>query len=259
MSGHLPIQLSAPPAHPPELVEADRSYLVRWGRREIGCAFLATALSCLCLVLAAAHHRGGWMWLLAPILPASALSILFFRNPRRHPPAGTGLLLAPADGRVIEVAEVEEPEYIRGPALKVGIFLSIFDVHVNRAPASGRVEYLRHRDGLHLDARNDRSRTENESQAIGLLSSESGIPAATRLLVRQVSGAIARRIVCPLEEGQELERGRLIGMIKYGSRTELFVAALPGSPLPEVQVGVGDPVLGGETVLYRYPAEAVRP
>ncbi len=154
-----------------------------------------------------------------------------------------------------EVCRADEPDFIRGPALKVGIFLLIFNVHFNRTPVSGRVEYLKHQDGLHLDARDPRSGRESESQAIGIASQGDGqgdkLPAGARVLVRQVSSAIARRIICPLKGGQTVERGRIIGMIKYGSRTELFLAMPAGGPSVEPLVKVPDKVKAGENGIWR--------
>ena len=162
---------------------------------------------------------------------------------------------------------VEEGEFIRGPALKVGIFLSIFDVHVNRAPAESRVDYLRYRPGDFLDAREERSKIENESQSIGSTLTGPGPERGLRTLVRQISGAIARRIICPLTVDTTVRRGGLIGMIKYGSRTELYLqdpgatdsagtakrarerASEDGSW--EVSVRIGQHVRGGKTVIFR--------
>jgi len=240
--------------HPPDLLAAERHYLVRWGWPQVGLVGAAAAAGSAGLGLLAARHSALWLLLLVPLAAASGLSVLFFRNPGRRIPAERGVLLAPADGRVVEVATVEEPEYLGGRALKVGIFLSIFDVHLNRAPCSGRVEYLRRRPGRFLDARNPRSSRENEAQAVGIRRDDSGGPPGVKVLVRQVAGAIARRIICPLREDQPVERGRLLGMIKYGSRTELLVSTPPGGRAPEVQVRLGDHVAAGETVLYRYPS-----
>ncbi len=243
----------APPrGHPPELVREEGPYIVRWGRREAGLAALGTALLAGLAAALAAWSSPWWLVSLALVLPAGALGVLFFRNPARMVPGGPGILVAPADGRVVEVEEVEEAEYIGGPALKVAIFLSIFDVHLNRAPCSGRVEYLCRREGKFLDARNPDSARQNERQAIGILRGDRGGPPGARVLVRQVAGAIARRIVCPLEEGQEVERGRLVGMIKYGSRTEVLVSVVPGGPRLESLVKVGDKVRAGASSILGY-------
>jgi phosphatidylserine decarboxylase len=245
-------QQAAPATHPADLIDAESPYIVRWGWKEAGMAALGTALASGLAIGLAAWSSPLWLISLAMILPVGGLGVLFFRNPRRKIPDGPGILVAPADGRIVEVGTVVEEEYIAGPALKVSIFLSIFDVHLNRAPCSGRVEHLVHRDGQHLDARNPLCASQNERQSIGLARGEPwGAPGA-KVLVRQISGAIARRIVCPLRAGQAVERGRLIGMIKYGSRTEILVSTPPGIARLEALVKVGEKVRAGESVLFRY-------
>ncbi len=174
------------------------------------------------------------------LLGALALANLaFFRNPRRTAPPGDGLVLAPADGRVVEVAEVEDPEGFVGPSLRVAIFLSIFNVHVNRAPVSGKVRAVRRagtdfRAAFRSDAsqRNVRLRLDLET------------PGGARVGLVQITGLIARRIVCYAAEGDQLERGAPYGLICYGSRVEVY---LP--PAADVRVRVGDRVRGGSSVL----------
>ncbi|MCZ6691226.1 MAG: phosphatidylserine decarboxylase [Planctomycetota bacterium] len=251
MSGSTKTSSDEPALHPRLLQEADRAYLVRWGSREMllsGAMALASTAGILHL---AYWHSPYWAALLLPVLPLGGLLILFFRNPRRQVPDGPGLMVAPADGTVVEVEPVEEPEYLEGEALKVSIFLSILNVHVNRAPASGQVEYVRHRPGRHLDARSSRCSRENESQAVGIRLDERESTPGLKILMRQISGAIARRIVCPLATGHAVTRGGLVGMIKYGSRTELFVPSVPAGKVLRVLVQVGDRVVGGETVIFR--------
>jgi len=183
------------------------------------------------------------------VLGLGVFLVAFFRNPRRVPPRGPGLLVSPADGTVTDIERVEETEFLREPAVRIGIFLSLFNVHVNRSPASGSVAWLRRRRGAFHDARTEAARAENESQDIGIVRDDEGGPAGVRLLVRQVAGAIARRIVCPLEEGMALDRGGLVGMIKFGSRTELYI---PESSGAEVLVEVGSRVKGGTTVIAEF-------
>ncbi len=238
--------------HPPELLAQERSYIVRWGMKEAFLVASGTVLFSVLLGILGALSSPYWLLLLVPVLFIGVTGVLFFRNPIRRIPSAGDLFLAPADGKVVEVSTVNESEYVGGEASKVGIFMSIFNVHLNRAPCSGRVEYLCHRSGKFLDARNTNASRENESQAIGILRDDSGGPSGVRVLVRQVAGAIARRIVCPLREGLHLEQGRLIGMIKFGSRTEVFVAKRPGDPPTEILVKVGDRVRAGRSVLFRY-------
>ena len=239
------------PTHPADLVAIAGIYLVPWGKREMTLVGAGTVLLAAVVVLLAARLGVFWLLALVPILAVGGWGLLFFRNPRRTVPQEPGLFVAPADGRITDVGRVKETEYIGGPAWKVGIFLSVFNVHLNRAPCTGRVDFLRHRNGKYLDARNPASARENESQAIGILRADRGGPQGKRVLVHAISGAIARRIVCPLQTGQALERGGIIGMIKFGSRTELFVAEDPANPL-EILVKIGDAVKAGQTVICRY-------
>ena len=172
------------------------------------------------LAIAAALLATPWPWI--AIVPAALglFSINFFRDPERRPPGGDETLVSPADGTVTDVIEMDEPEYLKARAVRVGIFLSVFDVHVNRAPASGRIEWISYRKGKFLDARKKECATENEANWIGLAPERPGAP---RLLVKQISGAIARRIVFPFETGSRFARGERLGMIKFGSRTELYI------------------------------------
>ena len=166
----------------------------------------------------------------------------FFRNPQRIPPAGE-MLISPADGKVIAVEEVSDEVYIDGPAVRIQIFLSVFNVHVNRIPAEGVVEHLRHIDGEYRNAIGASSREVNERQEIGIRTPQ-GVP----LLIRQIAGLIARRIVCPLQVGEEVERGFDFGMIRFGSQTEIVIPPRDGVPF-QVSVAVGQKVQGGKTIL----------
>lgn len=219
----------------------DRLPFTRWGLAEL---FLIGG-SLLCLTLLAL-----WLAWYTAIAPAVCLALVawFFRNPRRRIPDDPGLLVSPADGRVAEVARIEHDEFLGGPAVRIGIFLSIFNVHINRVPSRGRVIELRYHPGEFLNALNPASSLRNENMWIGLEEEESP---HRRLVVRQIAGAIARRIVCGLRPGEVLERGQAFGMIKLGSRTELI---LPAAGDPHVEVRVGQAVKAGSTVLARYPA-----
>jgi len=186
----------------------------------------------------------GSAWPLAGLVPAAAVPafvVSFFRNPRRHPPAGDGLALAPADGRIVCIDECREESFIAGPAIRIGIFMSVFDVHANRAPCAGRVAWTEHRPGGYRNAMRARASQENESNAIGLVR-----PGGGRVVVRQIAGAIARRIVCIVRPDVAVSQGEMIGMIKFGSRTELYV---PADGRFEVRVRTGDRARAGETVL----------
>jgi phosphatidylserine decarboxylase len=163
-------------------------------------------------------------WRLAAAVPGVLLALVmwFFRDPPRHVPQAAGLLVSPADGKVVEITELENHEYVGGPAVKIGIFLTIFNVHVNRAPCPARVLKLHYSPGKFLNAMDPESALVNENLWIGMEETE---PPHRRLVVRQISGAVARRIVCGLRPGQEVQRGEKFGMIKLGSRTELIVPA----------------------------------
>ncbi len=170
--------------------------------------------------------------------------ISFFRDPERTIPADPQALVSPADGTVTHVDEVDEADFPGGRAFRVGIFLSVFNVHVNRVPRPGRVLALRYFPGRFEDARTIECATVNEQLWIDL-----GEGPANRLVrVKQIAGAIARRIVCWLRLGEEVRLGERLGMIKFGSRTEVF---LPADAVEEVLVKPGDKVKGGSTVLLR--------
>jgi phosphatidylserine decarboxylase len=169
----------------------------------------------------------------------------FFRDPRRDCPSDANLLLAPADGRVTDI-EVVENDYIQGQALRIGIFLSIFNTHINRAPCNAKVVAVTHKPGEYINAMNVKSGQVNESNDVALVRTDTP---NDRLLVRQISGAIARRIVCTARPEQVLVAGEKFGMIKFGSRTELYIPHAEGlKPL----VQIGDKVKAGLTPLLRY-------
>ena len=206
-------------------------------------------------ILACAILFGGGAvaaWLVHPLLaiPAAALlvfSLSFFRDPARPIPGDAATIVSPADGRVADVVAVDEAPFVGGRAWRVGIFLSVFDVHVNRVPLAGTVRHRAARSGGFLDARDERCIAENEAVEIGLEVPRAG-EAPVRVLVRQITGLIARRIVCPVQVGDAFERGERFGMIKFGSRTEIFVS---DGDLAELMVKVGDRVKGGSSVIGR--------
>ncbi len=161
----------------------------------------------------------------------------FFRNPQRITPQDEKAIISPADGRVIKIEEVEERGILRGKARKVSIFMNIFNVHVNRIPCTGKVTKILYHKGQFLSADLDKASELNERNSI-LIEAADG----HRILTIQIAGLIARRIVCWVEEGMVLERGQRFGLIKFGSRLEVFM------PLDaRVDVKVGDKVRAGET------------
>lgn len=195
----------------------------------------------------------GWALWVAPSGPArwavavAAVLLLgfvvnFFRNPRRLPQGGEDCLVSAADGVVADIMEVDEPAFIGGRAVRIGVFMNVFDVHVNRACASATVVWLRYKPGRFLDVRHPGASHANEALDLGLELTD-----GTKLMLRQISGWIARRIVCTHGIGDRLQRGEVFGMIKFGSRVELWI------PLgrAEVSVKVGQRVLAGETIVAR--------
>jgi phosphatidylserine decarboxylase len=190
-------------------------------------------------------------WLAVAALAVSGLLIVwFFRSPPRHAPTAAGLVVSPADGKVVAIDEIEHDEFVGGPAVQIGIFLSIFNVHINRAPVAGRVVGVRYKKGKYLNALRPESARENEQLAVRM--QETAAP-YRRYVVRQITGAIARRIVCWLKPGDELARGEEFGMIKLGSRTELV---LPREAGLAIRARLGDKVHAGTSVLAEYEQPA---
>jgi len=182
-----------------------------------------------------------WIWVLA-----------FFRDPKRSSGFAPGELCSPADGTITEISEIDHHDVLGGPAVRIGMFLSLFNVHVNRMPCSGIVRSLSYRAGEFLDARHPESGRRNECNAV-LIDPDDGLPGPVE--VRQIAGKVARRIVCNAAANERLAIGSKFGMIKFGSRTELIIPRLPDTV---VAVGPGDRVRAGLTVLARQPVSAMR-
>lgn len=204
--------------------------LTEYGADELLLALVACAAAAFALRLL--HPWSA----LAPLVPF-AIVVWFFRDPERRAPEDPELLLAPADGTVTDVEEVDEPEFIGGKALRIGIFLSPFNVHVNRSPCAGIVRHVNYKPGDFIPAYNAEAARRNESIGLGLET-----PAGLRLLVKQISGVLARRIVCQAYRGDALARGQRYGMIKFGSRTELYI---PVAAVAVCTVTPGSKVRGG--------------
>jgi len=171
--------------------------------------------------------------------------ISFFRDPPRKIPDDSHCIVSPADGVVVDITPLAQYDFIDGPAVRIGIFLSIFNVHINRAPLSGRVVELHYHPGEFLNAMRPESAERNEFMWIGF---EQTDPPAQRFAVRQISGMLARRIVCTLQPGQTVTKGEKFGMIKLGSRTELI---LPAGAV-EIVAKVGDSVRAGSQIVARW-------
>jgi phosphatidylserine decarboxylase len=197
-------------------------------------------LAILFFLALAALFFSAWISLL--LLALIFYTLFFFRDPERNIPTDSNAVVAPADGTVKDISEVEETEILETKMLRVGIFLSIFDVHTNRAPIDGRIIYRQHREGLCVDARSAECSEKNEAMTWAFENPR------TTLVVRQLTGAIARRIVAWADVGDQLVKGDRFGMIRFGSRTEVYL------PLAaNVLVKVGDHVAGGSTIIARLP------
>jgi phosphatidylserine decarboxylase len=196
--------------------------------------------------IAATVHGYGWTSALGILFLLLWLGgIAFFRDPERMSPTERDVMLAPADGKVTEISMLDEHPDIGGPATRIGIFLSIFSVHVNRSPCSGTVKAVRYQPGRFVDARRPDSGIINESNTIVI---EPDNPQDGPVVVRQIVGAVARRIVCSLRVGDRVTAGERIGLIKFGSRTELI---LPGHDRYTPSVRIGDGAVGAMTILAR--------
>jgi phosphatidylserine decarboxylase len=197
-------------------------------------------LAILALVALVSLLFSAWLFLFPLIL--IAYTFYFFRDPERVIPADENAVVAAADGTITDIVEVDETEILKIKMRRVGIFLSIFDVHTNRAPIDGRIIFRQHREGLCVDARRPECSEKNEAMIWAFEN-----PRAT-IVVRQLTGAIARRIVAWLAVGDDVKKGERFGMIRFGSRTEVYL------PLTAtVLVKVGEHVAGGSTTIARLP------
>ena len=194
---------------------------------------------------AIALGRRSWpLWLVAFLLTLLALWVAyFFRDPERTGERGDDLVIAPADGRVVMITEVDEPAFLHGRAVRISIFMNVFNVHVNRYPVSGTIKYVHYNPGKFLNAAVEKSSLENEQMSVGL-EARSG-----KVLVRQIAGLIARRIVTYSKEGETVEQAQRMGLIRFGSRVDVFM------PLDAVvRVKIGDMTIAGTTVIADMPA-----
>jgi phosphatidylserine decarboxylase len=183
-------------------------------------------------------------WPLAVLLAVVAIWVVaFFRDPIRPGPRGERYVVAPAEGHVVYVTQIDEPMYVKERAVRISIFLSVFDVHVNRYPVDGTVELVHYNKGKFLHAADEKASLHNEQSSIGIRGPHG------RVLVRQIAGLIARRIVTDAKPGDRVKQGDRLGLIRFGSRTDIF---LPLSAKAVVKVKPGDKVLVGGTVLAEY-------
>ena len=187
------------------------------------------------------YETTGW-WIAAVLWTLLAIWVVaFFRDPERGGQRGERLILAPADGKVVGIVETEEPNFFHGRALRISIFMNVFNCHVNRYPASGTVQYRHYNPGKFGHAASEKSSLDNEQSSVGLVTQRG------RVLIRQIAGLIARRIVTDHEVGTRVQQGERLGMIRFGSRVDLF---LP--PDTRVLVKSGDSTLVGVTVVAEW-------
>jgi len=183
-------------------------------------------------------------WPLSVLLAIVGIWVIaFFRDPIRPGPRGERYVVAAGEGHVVHVIETDEPMYVKESAVRISIFLSVFDVHVNRYPVDGAVELVHYNKGKFLHAADEKASLENEQLSVGIRGPRG------RVLVRQIAGLIARRIVTDPKPGDRVKQGERLGLIRFGSRTDVF---LPLSARPVVKVKPGDRVLVGGTVLAEY-------
>ena len=199
---------------------------------------IAWLLALGAIALGAARHSLGWYLGAVPLVIVALWVVYFFRDPERTGERGDTLVVSPADGLVVMIADVEEPSYIAGNATRISIFMNVFNVHVNRYPVNGTVRFLKYNKGKFLHAAHEKASLDNEQLSVGI---ESG---SRRILVRQIAGLVARRIVNYAKNGDAAEQGVRMGIIRFGSRVDVFIP--PGSA---VRVKVGERTVAGTTVL----------
>jgi phosphatidylserine decarboxylase len=199
-------------------------------------------LSLLAVACVLAWATGNWFWGIPPLLLA-VFFLWFFRDPQRTIPSGPGLIVSPGDGLVTESVTISTPG---GPRQRISIFLSVFDVHVNRSPIAGALTGVRYQKGQYLNAMNRASAESNEQNIVTVRGE------GMEVTFKQIAGLLARRIVFKPQEGDRLERGQRVGLIKFGSRVDII---FPAEAQPKVKVG--SRVKGGETVLAVMPESAL--
>ena len=209
-----------------------------------GLLFIAIAAVIAAGAFGFAVTRRSWgLWLAAFVLLLLALWVAyFFRDPERTGERGQTLVVSPADGKLIMITDVDEPSFINGRATRLSIFMNVFNVHVNRYPVDGTVEYVHYNKGKFFNAAAEKSSLENEQMSVGL---QSG---GTRLMVRQIAGLIARRIVTYSKVGDKVKQGERMGIIRFGSRVDVFIPT--GST---IRAKLGDVTSAGVTILAELP------
>jgi len=220
--------------------------IAREGLMIIGGALILTIL----FILGAARFDSRVLFVLAILSGLMTLfSVYFFRDPNRTFQPEPNLLISPADGKVVLIQKLDHHPHVGGPAVQVSIFLNVFDVHVNRIPTSGTIDFVTYHKGKFMAAYHDKASLDNEQTEIGMTATS-----GHKLAFKQIAGLIARRIVCRLEKGQQVTVGDRFGLIKFGSRTDLIVPADS-----DLRVKLGDRVKGAETVIGYLPANQTNP
>ena len=221
-----------------------------------GLLFIAIAAFVAAGAFGFAVTRRSWgLWLAAFVLLLLALWVAyFFRDPERVGERGPTLIVAPADGKLIMITEVDEPSFVQGRAIRLSIFMNVFNVHVNRYPVDGVVKYIHYNKGKFFNAAAEKSSLENEQMSVGLetIPADSGrtprVGTTRKILVRQIAGLIARRIVTYSKAGEQVKQGDRMGIIRFGSRVDLFLPI--GST---IRAKLGDVTTAGITVLGELP------
>ena len=199
---------------------------------------IAWLLALGAIALGATRHSMGWNIAAVPLVIIACWVVYFFRDPERTGERGDRVVVSPADGLVVMITDVEEPSYIGGTATRISIFMNVFNVHVNRYPVNGTVRFLKYNKGKFLNAAHDKASLDNEQMSVGI---ESG---SRKILVRQIAGLIARRIVNYARNGDTAAQGTRMGLIRFGSRVDVFIP-----PESAVRVKVGEHTVAGTTVL----------
>jgi phosphatidylserine decarboxylase len=209
-----------------------------------GLLFIAIAAVIAAGAFGFAISRRSWgLWLFAFVLLLLALWVAyFFRDPERTGDRGPALVVSPADGKLIMITEVDEPGFIQGRALRLSIFMNVFNVHVNRYPVDGVVKYVHYNKGKFFNAAAEKSSLENEQMSVGIATDR------YRILVRQIAGLIARRIVTYSKLNETVKQGDRMGIIRFGSRVDVFIP--PGA---KVLAKLGDTTAAGVTILAELP------
>ncbi len=207
-----------------------------------GIPFVAIACGVLAALVGWAWVLGGSWWVVLAWAPITVWVPAFFRDPDRTGPEQGQVAIAPADGKVVSVVEVDEPDYLQGRATRISVFMNVFSVHVNRHPVAGAVEYRDYRPGKFLNATLDKASEFNERMSLGVRGTFGPV------LIRQIAGLVARRIVTDHRPGDVVRQGDRLGLIRFGSRVDTF---LPLSA--QVRVQPGDRAVAGRTILAEWP------